>query len=298
MKSTHVPVRQGRNQTGARNDGAPLSQGEVARGLCQLPPFQDVAIKVLQISSQEDLDLRKLAKLLSADPAFSADLLRVANSSLFALRADVETVLQAATLLGLETLKAMSLTVAARSYFGDTLTRAHVRRCWTHSLVSAILAQTMGPQWGVPGDQAYTAAIVHDIGRLGLVKAYAPLYEPLLEKRFETVGENLLNETAMLGMTHCAAAGALMRAWSFPERAIVASESHHSVDHGEGMVALVRAACLCAEYLGYGEIACRRQLTADDLVDALPEGAGQRIVDRAEPLLLLVRERLMSVTAG
>jgi HD-like signal output (HDOD) protein len=203
--------------------------------------------------------------------------------------------LQAATLVGLETLKSMAVTVAARSYFGDTLTRAHVRRCWTHSIVSAMLAQSLAPDWNLSADRAYTAAMLHDIGRLGLVKAYPRAYEPLLERRFRDIDESLLAETTVAGMTHCAAAGALMRVWSFPGELIHAAESHHSDAGCAGFSELVRACCICAEFLGYNELGCRRRLGRDELVLALPPSSARRIFERMEDLEGSVRQRLASL---
>jgi HD-like signal output (HDOD) protein len=295
MTSTSAPLRDHKAHGSGARAVPTFEPAEVLARLCELPPFQSIAIKVMRISSTDNVNFRELAELLSSDPAFSAGLLRVANSPLFPVRAHVETVLQAATLLGLETLKAMAVTVAGRSYFGDMLTRAHVRRCWTHSVVTAMLARRLAPEWKLPADQAYTASILHDIGRLGLVKAYPSAYEPLLEKRFRDVGENLLEESAVAGMTHCAAAGALMRAWSFPSDLIEAAESHHSDAHCDGMSDLVRACCLCADFLGFSEIGCQRSLTREELALALPSPAGRRTVDGLEELRCLISERLGSI---
>lgn len=295
MNPTSAPL----GHRDADSQGAPAASrstsAEVLSRLCELPPFQGVAIRVMQVSSLEDVDFRKLAGLLGSDPAFSAALLRIANSALFSLRSPVETVLQAATLVGIETLKSMAVTVAARSYFGDTLTRAHVRRCWTHSIASAMLAQSLASDWDMPADRAYTAAMLHDIGRLALLRAYPSTYEPLLERRFHRIGDSLLEETAVAGMTHCAAAGALMRVWCFPGDVVLAAESHHSAACCAGVPGLVRACCLCADFLGYSELGCRHRIGRDELVSALPASRAQRMAARLELLEDSVRQRLASL---
>jgi putative nucleotidyltransferase with HDIG domain len=253
----------------------------------KLPPFQGVALRVMQLSEQENLDFRDLARLLSSDPAFSADLLRVANSPLFAVRSRVETVLQAATILGMTGIKSMAVTAGLRSFAGNALLQAHVRRCWTHSLVTAIVAQALARDWGVPVDRAYTAAILHDVGRLGLVKTYAIEYQPLLAPEYEKLEANLAQEEIVIGMTHCAAGAALMRVWSFPEEVVVSAEEHHQpFGLFEGVPGLVKAACGWAARLGYPEVCCQEMPVCAPLPASGPA---------SEDLLAgLVRERLGS----
>src|SRR5271157_253187 len=51
--------------------------------LCNLPPFNPIASQVLALTADPDIDLRRIARVIEGDPAFAADILFLANSSLF-----------------------------------------------------------------------------------------------------------------------------------------------------------------------------------------------------------------------
>src|SRR6266849_3638406 len=80
--------------------------------LKNLPPFRPVAVKLLRLTAQDDVQLNNVQRVLRTDVAFSAEVLRLANSALLGLRYGVSTVEHAVGLLGLERLKALSMTIA------------------------------------------------------------------------------------------------------------------------------------------------------------------------------------------
>ena len=51
-----------------------------------------------------------------------------------------------------------------------------LRRCWQHSLACAVLSETLARSAGVHEQQAYTAGLMHDIGRLAILVAYPEQY--------------------------------------------------------------------------------------------------------------------------
>src|SRR6266536_5039418 len=77
----------------------------VQDGLCKLPLFRPVATKILQLTAREDVEIAQLTKLIQADPALSADILLVSNSSLYGFASNIRSVSHAVTVLGLERTK-------------------------------------------------------------------------------------------------------------------------------------------------------------------------------------------------
>ena len=100
----------------------------------------------------------------------------------------------------LDRIKALAVTVAMRGFIsrGGPL----LRQCWQHSAAAAIIAEEISPIFNVKGDVAYTIGLLHDIGRLGLLKTYAAEYSPLLGCSFETVEQVLRTERALLKVDH------------------------------------------------------------------------------------------------
>jgi|ERR1017187_6989085 HD-like signal output (HDOD) protein len=65
-------------------------------------------------------------------------------------------------------------------------------------------------------DRAYTAALIHDVGRLGLLQAYGELYMPVFATRHNTMAECLEFERRLFEMDHCQAGLLLTQRWGFP----------------------------------------------------------------------------------
>ena len=81
----------------------------------RLPPFPQVAVKVLRLASDENLQLHQLCDLISSDPAFASEVFTVANSLLYAPRYPSTSILQAIAVLGANTLQGMCVTVGVQS---------------------------------------------------------------------------------------------------------------------------------------------------------------------------------------
>src|SRR5580704_2896099 len=54
----------------------------------RIPPFPQVAIRILQLTNNEDASMRQLSDLISSEPAFSSEVLTIANSALYAPLSD------------------------------------------------------------------------------------------------------------------------------------------------------------------------------------------------------------------
>src|SRR6266567_4663298 len=80
--------------------------------LCKLPVFRPVTVKLLALLGSEDADIARVTALLNSDPAFSAEILTLANSSLYARQARIDSVQRAVMTLGIERTRALAVSVA------------------------------------------------------------------------------------------------------------------------------------------------------------------------------------------
>ena len=92
--------------------------GSVVWTQLRLPPFPQVAIRILQLANKENVQLHQLSDLISSDPAFASEVLTIANSLLYAPRYPSNSILQAVAVMGINNLQGMCLTVGARVYMG------------------------------------------------------------------------------------------------------------------------------------------------------------------------------------
>src|SRR6202167_2178239 len=134
----------------------------------RLPPFPEVAIRVLQLTNNENVQLHQLSELVCSDAAFASEVLTIANSLVYAPRFPASTILQAIAVLGANHLQGLCLTVGVRSYLGKSLNHPLIRNVWRHNLACALIARQLALACFMDKDAAYPSGVLHDIGRLAL----------------------------------------------------------------------------------------------------------------------------------
>jgi HD-like signal output (HDOD) protein len=238
--------------------------------LCNLPPLSSIALQVMSLSADENMDLQRLASVIEADPAFAAEVLFLANSSLFGFPSRMQVLRHAVAVLGLDRIQALAVTVAMRAFVGQTSPLVH--QCWRHSSACAIIAEETSPLFGVSGDRAYTLALMHDIGRLGLLKSYAREIGPVLSATYENTNAVLAAERAAVNVDHGLAGAWLVKTWSFPREFSEICEHHHAPLQAKesDLLRLMKISCLTADTLGYAAVGCANIPSFSELLTALP----------------------------
>ncbi len=267
--------------------------------LLSIPVFPPIAIRLLQVISNDDVSLREVIGLLRADPAFSAEMLRRANSALFGLSAQVNTLQQALVVLGLRRVRGLTMTVASGMYLKAALKMEELRRCWRHTLACALLTEELAHVCSAHEDLAYTAGLMHDIGRLGLLVAHPAEYASFLRTAGEAAATaqnfDLLDyEQQVFGIHHCAAGQWLAQHWNLPQELHVITGRHHDRPMGGEMdlLTLVYLGCRLADGLGFDVVALRQPLTLEDIRTALPEFAQHRFHMDAAELAALIETKI------
>ncbi len=222
--------------------------------LCNLPPLNSIASQVLSLSADPNIDLKKLSSAMEADPAFAAEVLLLANSSLFGFTSRMSILRHAIAVLGLDRIKALSITVAMRAFLGQG--SPLVRQCWRHSAACGVIAEEISAQFEVSGDQAYTAALMHDIGRLGLLKSYSREMTPVLEGQYTEMPAVLAAERAAINVDHGTAGGWLVKNWAYPQIFATVCQHHHDPldSRDPALLQVVKVACRLADSLEYSAV--------------------------------------------
>ncbi|MCS6953014.1 MAG: HDOD domain-containing protein [Bryobacteraceae bacterium] len=239
-----------------RPDGVCERDTDRLWALRDLPPFPWIAIKVLQLLTDaraDDVEICRLVELIRADASLSSELLRRANSPVYGLRARIASVQHAVVVLGFDRVKTLALTVGVGAYLKTALKLELLRRCWRHSLACAILSEELSRGCLLPVDQAYTAGLLHDIGRLALLVKHPQAYAGLLEVIEENCLPALESERDLFGVDHCEAGAWLARHWDFPPQLAEVAAQHHlpPADGRMTLIRLVHLACRLADALGF-----------------------------------------------
>jgi len=245
---------------------------QARNGLCQLPVFGPVALKMLNLLANQEAEVRTIAGLLRSDPALSAKVLAVANSSFYGTPQYIDNLAQAILVLGFERTKSLTLTVALRSFTRHPANPKVMQSCRQHSIATALLAEELAPLYEIAKDRAYTAALIHDVGRLGLLRAYGELYAPLFAAVHDTLAECLEAERSLFEMDHCQAGLLLTQRWGFPSEYSRVAGCHHGELPAakQDLVSLTHTACLLADALGFPAMVLARPPTTAAIVAQLP----------------------------
>src|SRR5262249_32798417 len=106
--------------------------------LADLPPYRPVAKRLLTLTSYGDVPLTQVQDVLRTDAAFTAAVLRLANSPLIGMHNPVSSVLQAVMRLGLDRMKSLATTLALRSFLTNGVPSEALQACWRHNLATAV----------------------------------------------------------------------------------------------------------------------------------------------------------------
>jgi putative nucleotidyltransferase with HDIG domain len=232
-----------------------------------------IAVRVLQLTNQEDVPMRQLSDLISSEPAFSSEVLTIANSALYACRVPINSVLQAIAVLGTNSLKGLSLTVGVRAYLGNSVNHESLRAIWRHSLACALIANQLAAAGTRDKDAAYTAGILHDIGRLALAVISPKAYATLLETHTGPPASALEAEREWFGFDHCQAGRRLIADWKMPPYLTEVVTDHHSPrEHHDTwqITDIIHVSCRMADTVGFAAFQGCELTPYADLLAALP----------------------------
>jgi HD-like signal output (HDOD) protein len=240
----------------------------------RIPPFPQVAIQMLRLTNNDDVSMRQLSILISSEPAFSSEVLTIANSPLYPSRVPITSVLQAIIMLGTNALRGLCLTVGVRAYLGDSLNHESLRAIWRHNIACALVARQLALAGSMNSDTAYTAGIMHDIGRLALAVISPKRYAAVLENHSGSPSSILQIEHDAFGVDHCEAGRHLIVDWKLPSDFAAIVSEHHSPRHKADpwtMSGLINVSCRLADAAGFAVFQGCEITPYADLLEELPD---------------------------
>jgi len=261
-------------------DEGPLTKEIV---LAQIPAFPPIVLRLIDLLSQEGTETSVLVREIAAEPTLSAQILRLANSPLFGLTAQVDTIHQAVVTLGFIRVQTLVMAVATTNYMKGAMRTEALQKCWRHTLASAVLCRELARAASLGPDRAYTFGLLHDIGRLGLLVAYPDAYESLLQAADRDAVSLLDLEKKRFGLDHCEAGRQLVEQWKLPPEFCIVAGRHHDPPSGAppDFLTLAHAACRLADTFGYAVVKPLKEASLEEICALLPADARERLGDPA-----------------
>ncbi|MBW1702797.1 MAG: HDOD domain-containing protein [Deltaproteobacteria bacterium] len=204
---------------------------EIIKSIENLPPFPEVARRILELAEALDAGPNDTLDIIQYDQAITANCLRVCNSSYFGLPVKIFAIDQAVRMLGLQNIIKIvlanfkGLSPYKKAYKGYGLNSGEL---WRHSVGCATLSQILLCKAGLQKDSVlFTAALLHDVGKLVLDRYVAENYEEitcLVKKNGLSFVEA---EKGILGIDHAEAGGIIAQTWDFPLSLTNSIRNHH-----------------------------------------------------------------------
>ena len=202
-------------------------------GCDALPTLPSLYAEITQAAESQTANAKTLAQIISRDMAMSAKLLQLVNSSFFGIGRRVSSIEQAVALLGMVRIKALVLSESIFKQFALPKKTAglSVDGLWAHSLLVADVARNISREEGQGGDrpdQAFTAGVLHDVGKLILMSRQTDAFEAILNRAQALRAPLWLIEMDVFGVTHAQIGAYLLNLWGLPPRIAEAVELHHT----------------------------------------------------------------------
>ena len=183
----------------------------------QLFTLPTVAMEVLRLTSDRQVDVEKIRACIEKDPAMVAKLLRVVNSSLFCMHGVVRDLPQALTLIGLNPLRLLVLGFCLPERLLKGIAEDVLAWYWRQTLTKAVAAREFAAVASpILADEVFVAALLRDIGMLLLIQELDKPYLKLVHRSISSKKDIVEIEKKAMGFDHVELSFKMMEGWGFP----------------------------------------------------------------------------------
>ena len=206
----------------------------IIQDLGQIPTMPTIAAKVMQIVNDPHSSAEDVAKFISRDVALTSKVLRLANSAFYGIPRTISSVNSAIVILGFNTIRSLVLSASVLKVFPAKpgLVAFDRKAFWKHSfmvgIASRMVAQIYRKRKLVDMETAFSAGLLHDIGKIILEQYSNDDYLPVLKAAKDQGIPLYMAEKALLGMSHADVSGMLVDKWQMPNELKGPIVNHHS----------------------------------------------------------------------
>jgi HD-like signal output (HDOD) protein len=266
------------------------SAEELVKRLDALGTLPEVTVRINAIVNDPDSDPDELEQVIKHDPALVARVMKVANSSMYALPQPVTTVKRAVVMLGFTQVNRIALAASLGHLFRGKLCARHsAKDLWTHCIAVGAVAKDLAAQV-MPGvaEEAFLAGLTHDLGLVALLQLMPKQLAAVCDTADKDARPFREIERQLLCIDHEQLGLALTRAWGFPPACCAAAGFHHRCEEADSdmraiaeIVQVADTLC-CTEKVGFHLTAMRQTISPEmaqrfNLNDDQLESTQQRV---------------------
>lgn len=198
----------------------------------RLPSLPTIALEVIELVQQKNVDIKQIADTIKMDPALSSKILKTVNSSFYGQAYSISTISHALVVLGLNSVKTLALGFSLVNNLADQGGDGfdHME-FWKRSLFTATASKALAQKAGVlQQEEAFLGGLLQDLGMLTMNQTLGNEYNTLIAKSIGSHANLLECEINDLDLPHTEVGAKLAESWSLPALLCGAIRFHHTPD--------------------------------------------------------------------
>ena len=222
------------------------------RKIKNLSPIPAVIHPLLDALNNPNAGMDEVANIIQYDPAITAAVLRTANSAFFGLKHPVESIKDAAALLGMDQIINLVLLKSGAEIFNKQQGGHGQSQCtiWKYSVSSALIAGQIADEIKLPGAAGlFTAALLKDMGKTVLDSLVENANEKILALMENKGLSAMAAEKEIVGMDHAELGAMIAKMWKFSSNMVKTIRCHHISDaktmEDMNITVVYLADCIC-----------------------------------------------------
>jgi putative nucleotidyltransferase with HDIG domain len=193
-----------------------------------LLPAPSIIPRLMRLVGAHDSNNNEVVDLIHHDPSLTANVLRISNSSYYGTNRKIDSLDEAIMRIGSHELYRIVVAISGSLMLTNLDRRkgSEDNALLNHSLAAATAAQLIASDLGEDENLAFTATLLHDIGKI-VISAVSENFYGYAQEVKETETDLLTAEERVLGVSHAVVGGRLLEHWQFPENLIESTRFHH-----------------------------------------------------------------------
>lgn len=234
----------------------PVTLEELVEKVDEIPVFPQVIRQIIQLIEAPDSSAKDVERGIIRDQGLTTKILKLANSAYYGLSRNVRSVSEATVLLGFQAIKSMVLATSVGKVMDRELPGYALGKeaLWRQSQICAITTRVVAKKCRYPkADQAYTAGLLRDIGKVVLDHYMRAQYETVVTQVYGSDRTFLEVERSVLGFDHGQVGAHIAEKWHLPEELVEAIATHHTPEQATinpKMTAMVHVADVMVMMMG------------------------------------------------
>ena len=224
----------GRDEMSNEPEPCVPSDRDIEQAIEGIQPIPQVALKILRLINEEEHEIKELTEEIRQDQVICAKILKLCNSAIFAGIKKIDSLDHALAFLGFRNLVKLIISIAMGNFFdcpvlGYSLCKGGL---YHHAVGTAIISEKLANLTAkVKPGLAYTAGLLHDIGKVVLDQYIASAYPLFYRQLFEEESNFLEAEKTILSIDHTEVGCDLALRWSLPDSLIDTIRHHHEPEN-------------------------------------------------------------------